>query len=177
MNQEFKGRVSAQQRTTILISILVLGSICWLNTGISAEVYTWTDQAGVVHFSDLPPLTENARVMEVEDVYRPGSSGAYPAAEGTTAAPSVEDDNPMTENPATLAQQRRAQLAKDREARKEKMAETAEMCKKYEQLLARLEPARRVFYTNEQGEQVRMDDNERVERITESKDYIAKNCK
>jgi len=177
MNQEFKGQGSARQRIKIFVSILILGGICWLNTSISAEVYTWTDQAGIVHFSDLPPQTGDARMMQVEDVYRPGSSSAYPAAEDTTAAPSGEDDNPMTENPATLAQQRRTQLAKDREARKEKMAETAEMCEKYEQLLARLEPARRVFYTNDKGEQVRMDDNERVERIEESKDYIAKNCK
>jgi hypothetical protein len=39
-----------------------------------------------------------------------------------------------------------------------------------------MEPARRVFYTNEQGESVRMDDDERMALIEESRAFLAENC-
>ena len=44
------------------------------------------------------------------------------------------------------------------------------------ELLARLEPARRVYYTDENGAEVRMDDEQRVQAIAETRDYIARYC-
>ena len=41
----------------------------------------------------------------------------------------------------------------------------------------RLEPNRRVFFTNEQGETERMDDVARTNRVAELKAQIAKNCR
>jgi len=61
--------------------------------------------------------------------------------------------------------------------RKEAEAVTKELCAKHQQRLTQMEPARRVFYTNEKGESVRMDDNQRMELIKEDKEFIAKNCK
>jgi hypothetical protein len=40
-----------------------------------------------------------------------------------------------------------------------------------------MEPARRVFYTDDQGESVRMDDDQRMALIDESKAFLAKNCR
>jgi len=40
-----------------------------------------------------------------------------------------------------------------------------------------MEPSRRVFYTDESGQTVRMDDEERVSLVKEDKEFIAKNCK
>lgn len=168
----------SRTETLFILAILaILAGFCWLNTGWAAEVYTWKDADGVTHFSDMPPEAGNAQQIEVEEAYYPGSSGAYTNDEASASEPSGEDDNPMTENPQKLAEQRREQLAKDRQDRKEAKAETDALCEQNRQLLERLEPARRVFYTNEQGEEVRMDDEQRVGLVEEAKDFIAENCK
>jgi hypothetical protein len=39
-----------------------------------------------------------------------------------------------------------------------------------------MEPARRVYYKDENGQEVRMDDNQRMSLIEESRNYIAENC-
>jgi hypothetical protein len=176
MKQEFSKQGSVKRRTETLFILAILAGFCWLNTSYAAEVYTWTDQDGVTHFSDMPPESGNAQQIEVEEAYFPGSSGAYTEDEGAAPDPSGEDDNPMTENPQKLADQKREQLAKDRKARREAQAETAALCEQNRQLLERLEPSRRVFYTNEQGEEVRMDDEQRVGLVAEAKDFVAKNC-
>ena len=43
--------------------------------------------------------------------------------------------------------------------------------------LDRLEPHRRVFFTNEKGETERVDDVERANKVAQLKAQIAKNCK
>jgi len=50
------------------------------------------------------------------------------------------------------------------------------MCQKHRKRLTQMEPARRVFYTNEQGESVRMDDDLRMDLIEEDRSYINENC-
>ena len=68
-------------------------------------------------------------------------------------------------------------MAKDRAERNAKKAEIEKGCAKYTRLLADVEPYRRVLYTNEQGDTVRLDDDQRMALVNESKDYISKNCK
>jgi hypothetical protein len=50
-------------------------------------------------------------------------------------------------------------------------------CTAWQAEVDRLEPNRRVFYTNDEGETVRMDDVERTNRVANLKSQIAKNCK
>ncbi len=111
MKQEFSMQRPVQHRTPILFILAILAGCCWLNTAWAAEVYTWKDQDGVTHFSDMPPESGDAQQIEVEEAYYPGSSSAYAEDEATAAEPSAEDDDPMTENPQKLAEQRREQLA------------------------------------------------------------------
>jgi hypothetical protein len=177
MKRGFCRQGSFHLRAEILLLLIVLAGFCWLNTACAKEVYTWKDKNGVTHFSDLPPASGNSQLIQVEDVYSPGSAGAHPVEDTAGAGPPGENDEPMTENPQTLAQQLRDQLASDRKERKEARVESAALCEKNRQFLARIEPARRVMYTNEQGEEVRMDDEQRVNLIKEAEDFIAKNCK
>ncbi len=44
---------------TIIFVILVI-LLC--SAGLNAEIYTWTDENGVKHYSNTPPDQENARV-------------------------------------------------------------------------------------------------------------------
>jgi len=177
MKQEIRKQRPVQRRTEILFILAILAGFCWLNTGWAAEVYTWKDADGVTHFSDMPPESGDAQQIEVEEAYYPGSSGAYTEEESGASEPSGEDDNPMTENPQKLTDQRRERLARDRQERKDAKAETEALCEQNRQLLERLEPARRVFFTDETGEEVRLDDEQRVGLVEEAKDFIAKNCR
>lgn len=155
---------------------LLLGFF-WLSTACATEVYTWTDENGVSHFSDLPPESGDSEQIAVEDAYFPGSSDAYADDETAAPDPSAESGDPAAQSPPSRAQQVREQLAKDNQERKEAQAETAALCAKNRQLVEQLEPARRVYYTDAQGEQARMDDEKRVGLVEEAKSFIAKNCK
>ena len=74
------------------------------------------------------------------------------------------------------AQERRDKMAREREERRENQAVTDQMCKLHRDRLARVEPARRVMYTNDEGELIRMDDDERMALVDESREFISKNC-
>lgn len=155
-----------------------------LVTGLSVaplhatEVYTWTDEDGIVHFSDSPPENGEPRTITVEGAYKPGTTGAYPvpAASAETEATAAADAESTEEPPLTAAQQRREDMARGRQERQEAQQEIDRMCGLHRQRLAQMEPARRVFYTNEAGEQVRMDDDERMGMIEESRSFVEKNC-
>ena len=152
--------------------VLVAGFACaWISSAAATEVYTWTDKDGIVHFSDSPLNDGASQKIEVEGEHRPGTTDAYPSSEGSAASQGGEEESPQS-----AAQQRRKQIAESREERREAKAETDQMCARHRQRLTQMEPARRVFYTDEKGESVRMDDDRRMELIKEDKDFIAKNC-
>jgi hypothetical protein len=147
----------------------------------AAEVYTWTDENGTVHYSDAPPESGQSSTLQVEEIYRPGSADAYarPAAAPAEAPMEAADDAaaPAPETPASAAQQRREQIARERAERQEEAAEAERLCALHRQRVEQMEPARRVFYEDEQGESVRMDDDQRMALIDESKQYLSRNCR
>jgi len=165
-----------RRRLEIRLVLLLVFGFCWINGAAAAEVYKWTDKDGVVHFSDMPTQSGDAEIINVEGAPPPGSSSAYADVDAEQADPSGESDNPMTENPATLAEQRREQIAADRKERNERQAEITALCAQNQQLLERLEPSRRVYFTDAKGEEVRMDDEQRVALVEEAKDFVAENC-
>jgi Domain of unknown function (DUF4124) len=163
-------------RTEILIILATGFASAWISSAAATEVYTWTDQDGIVHYSDTPLSNAASQKIEVEGAYRPGTSGADPASTEPTAGAATSSQTPDGENPQSAAQQRREQIAENREERREAKAENDQLCAKHRQRLTQMEPARRVFYTNEKGESVRMDDDQRMELIKDDKEFIDKNC-
>ncbi|MBT8048751.1 MAG: DUF4124 domain-containing protein [Xanthomonadales bacterium] len=172
-----KHRIWQQQlsrhRTELLLAMTLVLACGWLNSADATEVYKWTDEKGVVHFGDSPPPSNGSLKIEVEDVYQPGTTGAYPSAPQGTDAASAESP----ESPKSAAQQRREDIAKSRQERREAQVEAEELCARHRKRLEQMEPARRVMYKNEAGEEIRMDDDLRIGLIEESRDYIAKNCR
>lgn len=146
----------------------VIVACAGVTDSFAAEVFTWTDENGVVNYSDLPPDDGDSRQIEVEGVYMPGTAERAQA----TSVPEYGSGN----DTQSVAQQRREQIAEDRDARKKEREETEQLCARHRQRVEQMEPARRVFYTDESGESVRMDDDQRMGLISESKDFIAKNC-
>jgi hypothetical protein len=155
---------------------LAWGSILLLAVQASAEgqsqtVYTWTDEKGVVHYTDTPPDNPKAVEIPATEAYRPGSTGAYPQAD---AAVTEDEKDPAAVE--SYADEQQKQLADARQASKEKQAERARICAQAREQLETIEPSRRVFFTNGKGETERLDDNQRVAMVAQAKALIAENC-
>ena len=125
------------------------------------KMYSWTDENGTVHFSEIRPEGQNVQEQSIPQGAPPATNNPY---EDGDSGPS-------------MAQQRRDEIARKGEEAHVNEAVSALECSSWQSELARLEPNRRVFYTNDQGETVRMDDVERVNRVAQLKSQIARNCK
>ena len=169
-------QVFCNYRFRVLVILTVI--LTWAGSGnvLATEVHTWTDENGIVHFSDAPSASGDSQLINIEGVYMPGTTGAYPAGENSQQAPAGAGGEESEGTTLSAAEQRREQLASDREEKKKAKAETDILCGRHRQRLEQMEPARRVFYTDEQGEQVRMDDDQRMGLIDESKEFLASNC-
>lgn len=127
------------------------------------EMYKWTDENGVVHFSESKPAGR-----EVE-------------AQNLPLDPAPQGDNPYQQAGAdqqpSYAQQQRDKIAQNSEQARQQQAATKAQCSALQAEVDRLEPNRRVFTTNEKGETERMDDVERTNRVASLKQQIQQNCK
>jgi hypothetical protein len=163
-------------RFRVLVILTAILTLAGSGNVLATEVHTWTDDNGIVHFSDAPSASGDSRLINIEGAYMPGTTGAYPAGENSQQAPAGEGGEESEDSPQSVAQQRREQLAKDRDEKKKAKAEADKMCGLHRQRLEQMEPARRVMFVDEQGEQVRMDDDQRMGLIDESKEFLASNC-
>lgn len=176
MKRGFERQGFCKHRSDIMLVLIAGFAVAWFNHAAATEVYTWTDSNGIVHYTGTPPDGGESQKITVEDAYQPGTSDAYPQAEESEQSPSGTAEAGAEEDLRSAAQKRRDNMAKDREERREAQAENDQMCTRHRQRLAQVEPARRVFITDEKGESVRLDDGARMNMIAESKEFIAKNC-
>ena len=123
------------------------------------KIYQWTDENGVVHFSDSKPDSQNAEERTL-----------------TAPPPAAGAARPADSDPGSLAQQRREEIARKKQETRAEQAANEARCAEWQAEVDRLEPNRRVFFTNEDGETERMDDVERSDRVAELKDQIARHC-
>jgi hypothetical protein len=147
------------------IHVLIVATVCLLlsfTTGAQdKKLYSWTDENGTVHFSDIQPEGQVVEERNIPQDAPPASDNPY---QDVDAGPSA-------------AEQRRQDIAQKSEQAQIQQAMNSAQCPSWQAEVDRLEPNRRVFSTNEQGETVRMDDVERINRVAELKAQIAKNCK
>jgi len=163
--------------------------------GQGSEIYTWKDENGVVHYTDTVPDLPDAKKMEAPEAYLPGSTGAYPedavagsagvngpATEGNDADAGIPPDGQTSPNDSaeeeslSYADQKRQQIARNREERLKREQERGEQCARAREQVAALEPTRRVYFTNDEGETERMDDEVRVRLVEEAKAKVAEFC-
>ncbi len=159
-SRELAGRVAA---------LALAAALCGLcQAAVASQVYTWTDENGVTHFSDREPPDAETEVIDMED--KPGGvTYSKPEDPGDEADPNAEAE-------PSLGQQRREAIAADNAQRRADRAERATVCDRQRDLLARLEPARRAYYTDESGQEVRMDDAQRMQAIADTRAYIEQYC-
>jgi len=132
----------------------------------STKMYSYTDENGTVVFTDKKP--ENRDVASQAIPPGPPPQGGNPYAQ---PEPGDAVDAP------SAAQARRNEIAQNRQQSREAQAQREAQCDALAKEVARLEPNRRVFYTNDAGETVRMDDVERVNKVAQLKQQIAANCR
>jgi anti-sigma28 factor (negative regulator of flagellin synthesis) len=125
------------------------------------QMYKWTDENGVVHFSEVAPEGLDVQAENLPRDAAPAAASPYPDA-GT--GPSA-------------GQQRREEIARNSEQARADRANLERQCAAWQAEVERLEPSRNVYQTNAQGETERMDDVVRTNRVAELKDQIAKNCR
>jgi hypothetical protein len=150
--------------TRILVISAALAA-CLATVGAEAqtrEMYQYTDENGTVVFTDKKPANVDAQKHTIPAESPPQGDNPY--------ADLVEQNEP------TAAQQRREAITSDRKQRREEQAQLEAQCAAWQADVDRLEPHRRQFYTDESGETVRMDDEERVKLVAELKQKIADNC-
>mgnify|MGYP001821254726 FL=1 len=124
------------------------------------KMYQWTDEDGVVHFSDTAPAGMDVPATDIPMDEAPAGANPY---EDVASEPSA-------------AQQQREEIARQSEQNRAEQANLDSRCAAWRAEVERLEPNRRVFYTNEEGETERMDDVARTERVAELRAQIAENC-
>ena len=146
---------------TIIVFFLCLSAVA--ANAQSKEMYQYTDENGTVVFTDQKPANQEVTTQAIP------------------AEPAPKGDNPYaTANlpgEPSAAELRRQEIAKNKQQSRETQAMNQAQCAAWQSEVDRLEPNRRVFFTNEKGETERMDDVERANKVAELKGKIAANCK
>jgi hypothetical protein len=157
-------------RTNIfyLIVLTAVFTLSATNSAAKDEVYRWVDENGVVHFENRAPRQADAEKITIRANQ---DSDIQPAMEA-----SPKDTNDELDSEVSYAQQRRDERARTRQEASEKEKMTTATCEQSRKVVAQLEPVTRVLVEQEDGTVIRMDDNDRVERLREEKAYIAENC-
>jgi hypothetical protein len=146
----------------VLITTLALSTT---QTVAEEQIYRWVDKDGVVHFEPRPKGHVDAQVVELME------------APDYDSQSNPEPSSPYAVNPQpSYAQKLREERVHVRKEAAEKQKEMDVLCKNNRDRVATLEPSTRVMYKQEDGTVIRMDDNDRLEKLGESKAFLAENC-
>ena len=143
--------------------------------GPAAAQWKWKDANGSVQYSDRPPP---AGTPESAILSRPsGSSRLYlPTA---PAAPASAASAPPAKDPQLEARKREqdeAEAAKKRAEDEQRAKQRAENCQRARSYARTLEDGVRIARTNDKGEREILDDAQRAQEITRTKQVISADC-
>ncbi len=109
--------------------VIIFGFACLTASGLQAEIYSWTDENGVRHYSNLPPADRAAQIKTAREI-RPGpevsqSSAKIDAENFETVFEELEKANPSSapthsSTPQKPSRQERIQI--EQEKLEEKLA-------------------------------------------------------
>jgi len=155
----------------MLRNALVILMLAGFTTAALADtVYKWVDSGGQVHYSDLPPTEQGAKllgvyerdmVMEDNGQQQNDNSASQPA----DTTPPADNTNDTAD--AATRQQVQADVAKAR----------AELCKKAQQRYETYIQSQRLYRTLPNGERQYLTDAELTAARLEAKQEVDKLCK
>ena len=144
--------------------ILLILACVWATA--SAEVFTWRDADGKVHFSDTPPPGVDAK--KIRTGTQPGATPASGAAGRSLAEQDMEFRKRQTEGEKSRA--KAEQEKKDAEDSKRNCIDARKQ-------LAALESGQRMSRFNEAGEAIPLDDEMRAQEIEKARGSVQSWCK
>lgn len=150
-------------RTLVTITVFFLCFSAVAANAQSKEMYQYTDENGTVVFTDQKPVNQEVTTQAIPSEPVPKGDNPY-ATSNLPGEPSA-------------AELRRQEIVRNKQQSREAQAMNQAQCAAWQSEVDRLEPNRRVFFTNEKGETERMDDVERANKVAELKGKIAANCK
>jgi hypothetical protein len=139
---------------------------------VQAQIYTWKDANGRVHYSDQPPAGVDAKVTSgARSAPTPPASTA--AASGPAASPKTwqEKDQEFRQRRAEQAEK----SAKQQEASTKQQQHDAQ-CAELRRQLAALESGVRMGRPNDKGEVEVFGDNERKAEGQRMRDQLSRDC-
>jgi hypothetical protein len=142
-----------------LLAVVLLLTSCTLSFNLTAEIYTWTDKSGKVHFSDKPIDDEKVRVMQPK--------------ENNSVSDAVNKDSQW--------QQDYNDSKKTKAKQAQKNAETNQKNKRYcnnlKRQLAKINLGGRIYTMSPEGERTFQSDEQlQTEKKKVTKDY-KKTCR
>ena len=144
-------------RTMTVLLLLAIATAAAAQT----RVYQWTDEDGVVHFSTEPPPDPDQEVEArmVRETPKPGS---------------VIPEVPGRELPETAAGAGPA--GGERQNPEEQARLRAERCRQWQQIVATIEPARRIQKTEPDGSVTFLSGDDRIAELERARQMVAENC-
>jgi len=145
---------SGLSSSLLKILLMVFGVIISGAAG-GTDIYRWVDGNGVVHFAANPPTRGTYEKIDMK-AHRIGTIAAVapPLASSQQTASQAESEPPPGLSPG----------------------EQAKACQEARDAISRLEPSPRVLVTTESGEVRRLDDDERLGLLEQSRSYLRDNC-
>lgn len=147
-----------------LKSMLLAATLC-LPAFAGAEMYTWKDAEGRTHFGDKPPPEVREQAEEIEaKAYKPGTDEKTKEVYQRTNR--MFDAKDKIQREAQQEQDQRA--AHNEEARKAGCRDARDRARKLNGP---------VLFVDDEGNPVKATDAERKQKLQETQDWIAQNCR
>jgi len=173
MNPGLDTRDGTMIKSFIGLSLVICLSFPVLSQGSDKEMYRWTDENGVVHFTDERPPGQDVAVIPIPS---PDEKGIGVSSNSPSLDEEIADEEAAMEEALSPGEERRQEMAERREVILAARAKNEKECAAKRAEVEQLEPARRVYFTNDKGEVERMDDEVRVDKVAEAKAFIEANC-
>ncbi len=146
-------------------ALIVLGAISVIAAPVAAEVYTWRDADGTVHYGDKPG-TDDARKLDIDS--RPTDKAAVAERYSRRQAARTEFNEERAEQ-RTSAEQQAAEAAAEK-------AERQAQCEKARDRLGRFVNSRRLYRLDENGERRYLDDEEIGQARARAEEAVTRHC-
>lgn len=138
---------------------------CQLSPGIHAQVYSWKDAGGKIHYGDRPPVEQKTESRKL--------AAPPPETTGADASRKAAADRQMADREK---QQKKSEEAKANQLSPEETQQRAENCKRAKSHLAGIESGQDRFTTNLKGERVALEGAVRDTEIAQAKKAVDSWC-
>lgn len=150
------------------IKILLALALISAAASATAEIYTWKDANGRVHFSDSPPPDANVKPIK--------NTPTTPTPEADASKPAPKSWQEKEQE----SRQKKAEQAQTEEKKKAEQARAAEKeayCANLRRNLAMLERGGRVGHPNDKGEFEFYSDDQLAKETEQARSKLARECK